>query len=79
MKYYIYSFRFNVRSAFILCIDYRVYSIGVCFQTAVPFSYPLQHFPTLKQYWKEEATADSSPHKPTNTIDARLHSLIQDR
>lgn len=48
-------------------------------ETAVPFSYPLQHFPTLKKYWKEELTADSSPHKPTNTIDARLHSLIQDR
>jgi len=49
-------------------------------ETAVPFSYPLQHFPALKKYWRGElVTTDPSPYKPTNTIDVRLHSLIQDR
>ncbi|KAJ7385419.1 oxidoreductase, acting on NAD(P)H [Desmophyllum pertusum] len=48
-------------------------------ETSVPFSYPLQHFPTLQKYWKESVATDASSYKLTNTIDARLHSLIQDR
>lgn len=48
-------------------------------ETAVPFSYNLQLFPTLKKYWREDATSEVSPLKQTNTIEARLHSLIQGR
>jgi len=47
-------------------------------ETALPFSIPLQTFPTLNRYWKEDNPDVSSP-KTSNPIDTRLHSLIQDR
>lgn len=48
-------------------------------ETTVPFSYNLQLFPTLKKYWREDVTSEVSPPKQTDTIEARLHSLIQGR
>ncbi|CAH3182833.1 unnamed protein product, partial [Porites evermanni] len=48
------------------------------FQTAVPFSFPLENFPTLNKYWKKETT-DLLSYKSNSTIDTRIQSLIQDR
>ncbi|KAM7446178.1 oxidoreductase [Porites harrisoni] len=47
-------------------------------ETAVPFSFPLENFPTLNKYWKKETT-DLLSYKSNSTIDARIQSLIQDR
>lgn len=51
---------------------------GLDVETAVPFSFPLQSFPTLNKFWQEQAF-DAHQYKASDTIDARLRSLINER
>ncbi|XP_029186083.2 WD repeat-containing protein 93-like [Acropora millepora] len=48
-------------------------------KTATPFCFSLKSFPTLNKYWKEDVSLAHTPHKMSDTINTRLHSLVKQR
>ena len=63
----------------IIIEEENFYLLFFVFQTATPFCFSLKSFPTLNKYWKEDVSLAHTPHKMSDIINTRLHSLVKQR